>query len=103
LKIEGRRLNGLPNSTTLSARLAASGAAAENNLSSDVEVYKGYQIEYQAREAAGIVRVIANVTAQPLPVGRRPQRFAAEARDPVDARLSARGQATYWIDNVAPA
>ena len=78
------------------------GAAAENNLSNDVEVYKGYQIEYQAREAAGIVRVTANVTAQPLPAGRRPQRFAAEARDPADARISARGQATFWIDNVAP-
>jgi hypothetical protein len=78
-------------------------AEAENNLSSDVEVYKGYQIAYQTRKGAGIVRVTAYVTAQPLPVGRRPQRFAAEARDPVDARISARGQATYWIDNVAPA
>jgi hypothetical protein len=96
-------LSGLSNSTTLPARLGRQGAATENNLSSDVEVYKGYQIEYQTREAAGIVRVIANVTAQPLPVGRRPQRFAAEARDPADARISARGQATYWIDNVAPA
>jgi hypothetical protein len=47
--------------------------------------------------------VTANVTAQPLPVGQRPQRFAAEARDPADARISARGQATYWIDKVAPA
>jgi hypothetical protein len=97
------QLSGVSNSTTLPARLGRQGAAAENNLSSDVEVYKGYQIEYQTREAAGIVRVIANVTAQPLPVGRRPQRFAAEARDPADARISARGQATYWIDNVAPA
>jgi hypothetical protein len=98
-----RGLSGLSNSTTLPARLGRQGAAAENNLRSDVEVYKGYQIAYQTREGAGIVRVTAYVTAQPLPVGRRPQRFAAEARDPVDARISARGQATYWIDNVAPA
>jgi hypothetical protein len=71
--------------------------------SDDVEIYNGYRIEYQAREAAGIVRVTANVTAQPLPVGRRPQQFAAEARNLADARISARGQATYWIDHVAPA
>lgn len=82
---------------------AVQDAAAGNNVSSDVELYKGYRIEYQVREAAGIVRVIANVTAQPLPAGRRPQQFAAEARDPADARISVRGQATYWIDNVAPA
>ena len=83
--------------------LGGRSAAAENNLSSDVEVYKGYQIEYQALKLLGIVRVTANVTAQPLPVGQQPQRFAAEARDPADARISARGQATYWIDKVAPA
>jgi hypothetical protein len=45
-------------------------AEAENNLSSDVEVYKGYQIAYQTRKGAGIVRVTAYVTAQPLPVGQ---------------------------------
>ena len=72
-------------------------------MSSDVEVYKGYQIEYQARVAAGIVRVVAHVTAQPLPAGRRPQQFATEARDLADARHSVRAQATHWIDNVAPA
>ena len=72
-------------------------------MASDVEDYKGYRIEYEVRHAAGIVRVTASVTAQPPSLGRRPQRFAAEARDPGDARSSARGQATHWIDNVAPA
>lgn len=72
-------------------------------MSSDIEIYNGYRIEYQARDAAGIVRVTANVTAQPMPVGQRPQRFAAEARDQADARRSVREQAMHWIDNIAGA
>ena len=72
-------------------------------MSSDVELYRGYRIEYQVRGASGIVRVIANVTAQPAPVGQPPQRFTAEARDHADARRSARAQATQWIDGVTTA
>jgi hypothetical protein len=72
-------------------------------MSSDVELYRGYRIEYQARQTSGIVRVTANVTVQPAPVGQPPQRFSAEARDPADARRSARAQATHWIDGVATA
>jgi hypothetical protein len=72
-------------------------------MTSDVELYRGYRIEYQARETARIVRVTANVTLQPAPVGQLPQRFSAEARDQADARRSARAQATRWIDGVATA
>jgi len=67
----------------------------------DVELYKGYRIEYQAREKTlGIVRVTANVTEQSMPAGQPPQRFSAEARDRADARRPARTQATHWIDSL---
>jgi hypothetical protein len=67
----------------------------------DVELYKGYRIEYQVREKTlGIVRVTANVTEESMPVGQPPQRFSAEARDQADARRPARTQATHWIDSL---
>ena len=66
----------------------------------DVELYKGYRIEYQVREMSGIVRVTANVTEPSMPVGHPPQRFSAEARDQADARRPTRTQATHWIDSL---
>jgi hypothetical protein len=72
-------------------------------MTSDVELFRGYRIEYQARETSGIVRVTANVTAQPTPLGQAPQRFSVEARDQADAQRLARTQATHWIDGVATA
>jgi hypothetical protein len=72
-------------------------------MTSDVELYRDYRIEYLVREVAGIVRVTALVTGGLMPGGQPPHRFAAEARDEGDARRSARGQAVHWIDNVAPA
>jgi hypothetical protein len=66
----------------------------------DIELYKGYRIEYQVREMSGIVRVTANVTEQSMPVGHPPQRFSAEARDQADARRPTRTQATHWIDSL---